>query len=161
MDTTIVLWIAAAVLVAAGVAGTILPVLPGAPLVLAGLVAAAWAEDFVYVGVSTLVVLAVLTALTYVIDLVTSALGAKRVGASKHAIWGAVLGALVGAFFGLVGVLLGPFVGAVAGELLAGRSVKQAGRVGVASWIGFVVGTLGKLALLFTMIGVFVLARFL
>ena len=156
-----VLWIVAVVLVVAGLAGTILPVLPGAPLVLAGLVAAAWAENFVYVGVPTLVLLAVLTALTYVIDLVTSALGAKRVGASKYAIWGAVLGGLVGAFFGIVGILLGPFVGAVAGELGAGRSVKQAGRAGVASWIGFVAGTLGKLALLFTMIGIFVLARFL
>jgi len=161
MDMTIVLWIVAVVLVVAGLAGTILPVLPGAPLVLAGLVAAAWAENFVYVGVPTLVLLAVLTALTYVIDLVTSALGAKRVGASKYAIWGAVLGGLVGAFFGIVGILLGPFVGAVAGELGAGRSVKQAGRAGVASWIGFVAGTLGKLALLFTMIGIFVLARFL
>ena len=156
-----VLWIVAVVLVVVGLAGTILPVLPGAPLVLAGLVAAAWAENFVYVGVPTLVLLAVLTALTYVIDLVTSALGAKRVGASKYAIWGAVLGGLVGAFFGIVGILLGPFVGAVAGELGAGRSVKQAGRAGVASWIGFVAGTLGKLALLFTMIGIFVLARFL
>jgi len=161
MDMTMVLWIVAVVLVVAGLAGTILPVLPGAPLVLAGLVAAAWAENFVYVGVPTLVLLAVLTALTYVIDLVTSALGAKRVGASKYAIWGAVLGGLVGAFFGIVGILLGPFVGAVAGELGAGRSVKQAGRAGVASWIGFVAGTLGKLALLFTMIGIFVLARFL
>jgi len=161
MDMTMVLWIVAVVLVVVGLAGTILPVLPGAPLVLAGLVAAAWAENFVYVGVPTLVLLAVLTALTYVIDLVTSALGAKRVGASKYAIWGAVLGGLVGAFFGIVGILLGPFVGAVAGELGAGRSVKQAGRAGVASWIGFVAGTLGKLALLFTMIGIFVLARFL
>lgn len=161
MDKSVVLWIVAVVLVVAGLAGTVLPVLPGAPLVLAGLVAAAWAENFLYVGVPTLVLLAVLTALTYVIDLITSALGAKRVGASKYAIWGAVLGALVGAFFGVAGVLLGPFVGAVAGELGAGRSVKQAGRVGVASWIGFVVGTLGKLALLFTMIGIFVLARFL
>ena len=161
MDMTIVLWIVAVVLVVAGLAGTVLPVLPGAPLVLAGLVSAAWAEDFKYVGVPTLVLLAVLTALTYVIDLITSALGAKRVGASKYAIWGAVLGGLVGAFFGIVGILLGPFVGAVAGELGAGRSAKQAGRAGVASWIGFVVGTLGKLALLFTMIGIFVLARFL
>jgi uncharacterized protein len=158
---TIVLWIAAVVLVLAGLAGTVLPVLPGAPLVLAGLVAAAWAEHFLYVGVPTLVLLAVLTALTYVIDLITSALGAKRVGASKYAIWGAVLGGVVGAFFGIAGILLGPFVGAVAGELGAGRTVKQAGRAGVASWIGFVVGTLGKLALLFTMIGIFVLARFL
>jgi uncharacterized protein YqgC (DUF456 family) len=161
MDKTVVLWIVAVVLVVAGLAGTVLPVLPGAPLVLAGLVAAAWAEDFKYVGVPTLVLLAVLTGLTYVIDLITSALGAKRVGASKYAIWGAVLGGLVGAFFGIAGVLLGPFVGAVAGELGAGCSVKQAGRAGVASWIGFVVGTLGKLALLFTMIGIFVLARFL
>jgi uncharacterized protein YqgC (DUF456 family) len=160
MDATVVMWIVAAVLVAVGLVGAVLPVLPGAPLVLAGLVVAAWAEDFAYVGVPTLILLGVLTALTYVIDLVTSALGAKRVGASKYALWGAVLGGLVGAFFGIPGILLGPFVGAVAGELVAGRSVKQAGKAGVASWIGFLVGTVGKLALLFAMIGVFVVARF-
>ena len=159
MDASIWLWILAGVLVVAGFVGVVAPVLPGAPLVLAGLIVAAWAEHFQYVGVLTLAVLGVLTALTFLVDIVASALGVKRVGASKRAGWGAMLGTLVGAFFGLTGILLGPFVGAVIGEFTVTRDAKQVGRAGVAAWIGFVVGTLGKLALMFTMVGVFVVAR--
>ena len=159
MDTTVWLWILAGALVVTGFIGVIAPVLPGAPLVLAGLIVAAWAENFAHVGVWTLIFLGVLTALTYVVDAVASAMGVKRVGASKQAIWGAVIGTTVGVFFGLAGILLGPFVGAVAGELLVTRDAKQVGRAGVAAWIGFIIGTIGKLALMFTMVGVFVIAR--
>jgi uncharacterized protein YqgC (DUF456 family) len=159
VDATLWLWILAGVLVVTGFVGVIAPVLPGAPLVLAGLIVAAWAEDFQHVGVWTLVFLGVLTALTYVVDAIAAALGVKRVGASKHAVWGAVIGTTVGVFFGLPGILLGPFVGAVAGELLVTRDARQVGRAGVAAWIGFIVGTLGKLALMFTMVGVFIVAR--
>jgi len=159
VDATVWLWILAGVLVVTGFVGVVAPVLPGAPLVLAGLIVAAWAEDFQHVGVWTLVFLGVLTALTYVVDAVAAALGVKRVGASKHAVWGAVIGTTVGVFFGLPGILLGPFLGAVAGELFVTRNAKQAGRAGIAAWIGFIVGTLGKLALMFTMVGVFIVAR--
>jgi uncharacterized protein YqgC (DUF456 family) len=76
------LWILAAVLVVAGFAGVVLPVLPGAPLVFAGLVVAAWAENFQYVGVWTLVVIGILMGLTYVVDAIAGVLGVKRVGAS-------------------------------------------------------------------------------
>jgi uncharacterized protein YqgC (DUF456 family) len=161
VDKSILLWILAAILVIAGFVGVVAPVLPGAPLVFAGLVVAAWAEGFRYVGVGTLVVIGILMGLTYVVDAVASALGVKRVGASKWAVWGAVIGTCVGVFFGVAGILLGPFAGAVAGELIARRDVAQAGRAGVAAWIGFVVGTLGKLAILFAMVGVFVLKRLL
>jgi uncharacterized protein len=159
VDATVWLWILAGVLVVTGFVGVVAPVLPGAPLVLAGLIVAAWAEDFQHVGVWTLVFLGVLTALTYVVDAIAAALGVKRVGASKHAVWGAVIGTTVGVFFGLPGILLGPFLGAVAGELFVTRNAKQAGRAGIAAWIGFIVGTLGKLALMFTMVGVFIVAR--
>jgi uncharacterized protein len=161
MGYAILLWILAAILVVAGFVGVVAPVLPGAPLVFLGLVAAAWAEDFQHVGVTTLAVIAVLMGLTYVVDAVAGALGVKRAGASRWAVWGAMVGTIVGVFFGLTGILLGPFVGAVVGELLARRSVVQAGRAGVAAWIGFIVGTLGKLAILFTMVGVFVVKRLL
>lgn len=158
-DKAFWLWIFAGVLVVTGFVGVIAPVLPGAPLVLAGLIVAAWAEDFQHVGVWTLVFLGLLTALTYVVDAIAAALGVKRVGASKHAVWGAVIGTMVGVFFGIPGILLGPFLGAVAGELFVSRDVKHVGRAGVAAWIGFIIGTLGKLALMFTMVGVFIVAR--
>jgi len=161
MAQSIILWTLAAICVVAGFIGVIAPVLPGAPLVFIGLVLAAWAENFQYVGWPALTICAVLLGLTYVVDAIASALGVKRVGASRLAMWGAVLGTVVGVFFGIAGILLGPFIGAVVGELIARRDVMQAGKAGVAAWIGFIVGTLGKLAIMFTMVGVFVVMRLL
>jgi uncharacterized protein YqgC (DUF456 family) len=156
-----VLWLVlAVVLVCVGVAGSVLPALPGVPLVFAGLLLAAWAGDFQQVTWVPLVVLGLLTVMSFVIDLAATALGAKRVGATKLAVLGAALGTLGGLFLGLPGLVLGPFVGAVAGELLSHGQVQQATRAGLATWMGLIFGTLAKLALVFTMLGVFALAYF-
>jgi uncharacterized protein YqgC (DUF456 family) len=104
------------------------------------------------------VVLGLLTLLSFVIDLAATALGAKRVGATKLAVVGAALGTLAGLFLGLPGLILGPFVGAVVGELMSHGQVQQATRAGIATWIGLLFGTLAKLALVFTMLGLFALA---
>jgi len=141
--------------------GLLLPVLPGPPLVFAGLLIAAWAEDFAYVGTGTLTLLAVLALLTYAVDFAATALGAKRFGASKRAVLGAAVGALVGLFFGLPGILLGPFIGAVIGELTAQRGLGDAGRAGIGATIGLALGVAGKLAIAFSMLGVFAAARIL
>jgi len=155
MDWTILWWIFAALIVATGFIGTIVPALPGVPIIFAGLVLAAWSTDFEPVGWGTLGVLGALTALSVMIDFLAAALGAKRLGASQWAFWGATLGAIAGMFFGLPGILLGPFVGAVAAELAAGSSTHQAGRSGYGVWVGVVVGTAAKLAIAFLMLGVF------
>ncbi len=161
METQLLLWLSAAVLIAVGIAGLILPLLPGIPLVFAGLVLLAWAENFAFVGWPTLALLGVLALLSYGVDFVASALGAKRFGASPRAIVGAVLGAVVGLFFGLPGVVLGPFAGAVIAEFSQRASVGAATRAGVGAVVGLVFGALLKVALAFTMIGVFVAARLL
>src|SRR5262245_34892437 len=155
------LWLAAIVCVVAGLAGLVLPALPGVPLVFAGLVLAAWAEHFAYVGPGMLVVLGLLAALTYVVDFLAGAFGARRFGASSRAVVGAALGGLVGLFFGIAGVLLGPFVGAVLGELSAQRSLGEAGRAGVGATLGLVIGLALKIALAVSMLALFVVARFL
>jgi uncharacterized protein YqgC (DUF456 family) len=155
------LWLLAALLIAVGFAGLILPVVPGIPLVYAGLVLLAWAEDFAYVGWITLTLLGVLALLSHGVDLLASALGAKKFGASPRAIWGAALGALAGLFFGLPGIVLGPFVGAVAGEFSRRGSVRAAMHAGVGATLGLLFGALLKIALAFTMVGVFVLDRLL
>jgi uncharacterized protein YqgC (DUF456 family) len=155
------LWVVlAVVLVCLGLAGSVLPALPGVPLVFAGLLLAAWAGDFEQVSWITLTVLGLLTVASFVIDLVATALGAKRVGATRLAIAGAALGTLGGLFLGLPGLVLGPFVGAVAGELMSHGQVQQATRAGLATWVGLIFGTLAKLALVFTMLGVFAFAYF-
>ena len=154
----ILLWILAVLLVVAGLAGTIIPGLPGAPLVLGGLVLAAAIDGFTHVGWPTWILLGLLGAASLGVDLLASALGARRFGASPRALLGAALGALVGLFFGLPGLLLGPFVGAVIGEYSARRNLRQAGRAGVGTFLGLVFGAAAKAALALAMVGVFAAA---
>jgi hypothetical protein len=150
-------FILSGVLIIAGIAGTVVPILPGVPLVFAGMLLAAWADHFQHVGPLTLTILGVLCVLALLIDFAAGLLGAKRVGASRRALWGASFGTLIGLFFGLPGLLLGPFLGAALGELSAGRELAHATRVGVGTWLGLLFGTLAKIALCFTMLGVFAL----
>ena len=155
MDWTILWWIFAALIVLIGLAGVVVPALPGIPIMFAGFILAAWSTDFEPVGWGTLGVLGALTVLSVMIDFLSAAFGAKRQGASPRAFWGATLGAIVGLFFGLVGIVLGPFIGAVAAEMSAGSGAHQAGRSGYGVWIGLVLGTAAKLAIAFLMLGVF------
>lgn len=155
------IWILATVLVLAGIAGTVFPALPGVALVFGGLLLAAWVDDFQRVTWITLVVLGLLTLASFVIDFLATVLGVQRVGATRLAIIGALIGTVVGIFFGLLGLIFGPFVGAVMGEFLSHGKMDQASRVGVATWIGLIFGTLAKIGLVFTMLGVFAAAYFL
>ncbi|MEP7011503.1 MAG: DUF456 family protein [Acidobacteriota bacterium] len=152
------LWVAAVALILVGLAGTVLPALPGTPLVFVGLLLAAWADGFTKVGWFPLVLLALLTAASLAVDFFASSLGAKKVGASRLAIAGSVVGGLVGFFFGLPGLFLGPFLGAALGEYISLRNLKQAGKVGLATWLGILFGTAAKIALAFTMLGLFIFA---
>jgi uncharacterized protein YqgC (DUF456 family) len=161
MAGSAVLYLLGAVLVAVGVAGTVLPALPGPILVFAGLLLAAWADGFAHVQTPALAVLGLLTAACYAVDLAATALGAKRVGASPRAMLGAALGSLAGLFFGLPGFLLGPFVGAVVGEYTVQRNLERAGRAGVGAWLGIALGAAAKLGLVFAMLGVFAAAWWL
>lgn len=160
MDMQTVYYVIAGLLMIVGVAGTVLPALPGLPIVFAGMLLAAWAGNFEQVGPVMLVVLGLLTVLSLAIDFMATALGASRVGASKLALAGAVVGTFAGLFFGPIGLLAGPFVGALAGELIHGREVRKATRVGFGTWMGILLGTALKLGLAFAMIGMFALAWF-
>ncbi len=150
------LWIASVLLIVVGVAGTVLPALPGTALVLAGIVLAAWIDDFTRVGATTIAIVSVLAVLSWVLDYVAGLLGARKVGASPMAIAGAAIGTVVGLFMGLVGVLFMPLVGAALGEFLEMRDHRRAVSVGVATWIGILVGLVAKVVLAFMMVGVFV-----
>ena len=154
----VVLWAVAVLLVVVGVIGIVLPALPGTVLIFAGLLVAAWADDFMRVGPLMLIVIAIVGIATYGVDFVATAMGAKHLGASKRAMAGAALGTLLGFFLGLPGIIIGPFLGAIAGELTVHRDWKRVGKAGVAAWIGFAVGTAVKVALAFLMIGLFAAA---
>jgi hypothetical protein len=146
-------------LVIAGLVGLVFPAMPGAPLIFAGLLLAAWSEDFKYVGLGTIIVIAVVALLTTGVDLWASMFGAKRFGASRRAVIGALLGTIVGLFLGFPGVVFGPFIGAVIGELLAQKNLRQASRAGIGATLGIVLGAALKLALAFAMVGIFFVAR--
>lgn len=161
MDPQTILWLSAALLIIIGLAGLLLPMLPGTPLVYAGLICAAWAEDFRYVGIWTLVALGVLTLLAYFIDFAATAFGAKRFGATPRAAIGAAIGLLAGFFLGFVGFIIGPFIGAVVGELLGRRSVTAASQAGIGATVGLLIGGAIKIALTFIMIGIFVFVRWI
>ena len=152
------LWILAIILMIVGALGIVLPALPGVPLIYAGMVLAASIDDFQRIGWITLTVLGLLTLIGFIVDFAASAMGAKRVGASARAVWGAVIGTVVGLFFGIPGLILGPFIGAVIGEITVHGKVGTAGKVGLATWIGLLFGTLFKLAIAFSMLGIFLFA---
>ena len=157
---TILLWVVAVALVLVGLAGIVLPALPGTVVIFAGLLIAAWADGFTRVGIGTLILIGVIGTASYFIDFVAAALGAKHMGASPRAVAGAALGTLLGLFFGLPGLIFGPLAGAILGELSAHRDWARAGRVGMAAWIGFAIGTAVKIALAFSMIAIFLAALF-
>jgi hypothetical protein len=153
-------WLVVVVLVAAGIAGNVLPILPGAPLVLGGLLLGAALDGFSRVGWWTMGILGALTVLSMVLDMVASAWGVKRLRASSWAVWGSVLGGLLGIVLGLWGVLLGPFVGAALGEFLyLGKSrqwqVWRSTQVGIAAWVGLAVGAALKIAVAVIMVALF------
>src|SRR5688572_1997063 len=154
MEPTFLL-VLAAVLVLVGLAGTVLPVIPGTLLVFGGLALAAWAQDFTRVGWVGLTIIGALGLLSLVADFVASLLGAKRVGASPMALVGAAIGAVVGLFLGIPGLILGPFLGAVLGEYVARGKLAQAGKVGVGTWLGLLVAAVTKVVIAFLMIGTF------
>lgn len=152
------LWSLSVLLILIGVAGTVLPALPGAPLVFAGVLLAAWIDDFARISGWTVAVVGVLALAAFAADFLAGLLGAKRAGASRLAIVGAAVGTVAGVVTGLWGLLFMPLVGAAVGQFMSDQDAVRAGRVGVATWIGLLVGTVAKVAIVFVMVGIFVAA---
>lgn len=150
----LLLYALAGLLVLVGLAGVVLPALPGVPFMFGGFLLLAWLDDFTRIGPTTLVVLGALTALTVLVDFAASVVGAQRVGASTLALAGAAIGTVLGLFGGLIGLLFMPLVGAAVGEFIARRDAVQAARVGMATWLGMVIGAVAKVAIAFMMLGV-------
>jgi len=150
----ILLWVIAGLLVLIGLAGVVLPALPGIPLVFGGLLMAAWLDGFERIGGVTLAVLGALAVLAWLIDFAASVIGAQRVGASPLALIGAAIGTVAGLFGGLIGLLFAPLAGAAIGEFIARRDAFQAARVGLATWLGMLLAAIAKVAIAFMMLGI-------
>lgn len=158
MEMTGLLWVLCVAMILAGLAGTILPMLPGTVLVWGGIVLGAWIDDFTRVSVTTVVVISLMGLLAWALDYAAGLLGAQKAGASKQALIGAAVGTVVGLFMGFVGVLFMPLVGAALGEFVAQKDQARAVKVGVSTWIGIMVGLIAKVVLAFMMVGLFAAA---
>ena len=155
MQVDTLLSVLGALLIVIGLAGAVVPVLPGIPLIFGGIWLIARVDHYSHLGVWWLAGIALVGAVGLMMDLLAAAFGAKRVGASPRAVWGALLGTLIGLFFGLPGLLLGPFFGAVLGVLSAGKTMQRGARVGVSTWVGLLIGTIIKLVSSVTMVALF------
>ncbi len=158
MQLDVLWWVLSALLIVAGIAGTVLPALPGPLFVLAGVVLAAWIDNFSHVGMAAVAIVAVLAVMGWILDYAAGMLGAQKAGASRQALIGAAIGTVVGLFMGFIGVLFMPLVGAAVGEYMARRDQKHALKVGVATWLGILAGLAAKVVIVFMMVGVFLTA---
>jgi uncharacterized protein YqgC (DUF456 family) len=154
----ILLYVLGAVSLAVGVAGVVLPALPGPPLIAVGAALIAWAGDFQRVGWGAVIAVAVISVVIFAVDTAATLLGAKAFGASKWAMLGGAIGLVVGLFLGPVGIIFGPAIGAVAFEYAKNPDFERAAKAGVGVMVGFVVGGAIKVALAFIAVGVVVLA---
>jgi uncharacterized protein YqgC (DUF456 family) len=148
-------YVLVALLLVAGLIGSVVPALPGTVLILAGAAVHAMATDFDPIGPGRLAILALLTVIAYGLDYVAGALGVKRFGGSRWAIAGAVVGALVGLFFSLPGLLLGPLLGALAAEYVYTRQLSSSARAALGTVVGLLVGAVAKVGVGLAMIGLF------
>ena len=155
----IILWIFVIALFLIGLVGTILPTLPGTILIFAGALVYGIFTGFEEVTLWVLAALAGISIGAQVLDYVAGAYGAKRFGASKYGIWGAIIGGILGLIIlNIVGLIVGVFLGAIVPEILLGQGLKESLRIGWGSLLGFLGGTLMKFILGLLMIGIFVIA---
>jgi uncharacterized protein YqgC (DUF456 family) len=145
----------ALLLMGIGMAGSVLPGLPGTPLILVAAIGHRLYFGDKGAGPVVLTVLVLLTVLSLGLDYAASIFGAKKFGATKRGIIGAVVGCLVGLFFGLPGVLLGPFLGALLFELIGGREFNESARAGLGASLGLLAGAAGKLFFCLLMMALF------
>jgi uncharacterized protein YqgC (DUF456 family) len=151
-------WLFAVVVMALGLIGTVIPILPGTTIILAAAVihrVVLGADRSL--GMSALIGMLALTLVTYVIDAAAGYMGAKRFGATRWGLIGCAAGALIGLFFGLPGLFVGPVVGAIAGELIAGKRIMKAGRAGWGTFLGSLAGMIAKLFIGLIMIVIFLM----
>ena len=154
----IFVWSVAILFILVGLAGTIVPLLPGTTLILIGILLQKWLLPDT-LGWTVIGWIAVFWLLSVAADLGCTLLGTKLFGGSKWGMAGATGGALVGMFFSLPGMILGSILGTVAAEkLISKRTHEDALRSGAGAAVGFVLSTVAKLGCAAVMVGLYVLS---
>jgi uncharacterized protein YqgC (DUF456 family) len=158
---TILLAILCFILMAAGLLGIFLPILPGVPLAWLGLFIYAIGTGFDRISILTTVVFFILMLLSLLLDLLAPMLGASKYRASRYGIISAFIGLIIGIIaFGFWGIIVGPFAGAFLGELITKRPPRQAFRSAIGTFLGFIAGSLIKTILVLIMLGFFIASLF-
>lgn len=140
-----------------GLAGIVLPILPGIPLIFAAAFLFALITDYTYIGWSAIGIFAALTGVGLILDWLSTAYGVKKMGGSWMGMLGAVIGMLAGLFTaGFAGLIIGSFIGAFVLEMAAGKNQQQAFRAGIGGFIGFIAGGFLKFVIGTIIIGTFV-----
>ena len=161
MATSVLVMIAVFILIILGIAGTVLPMLPGIPLIFVSIAAYGWYEGFHHVTPKYLVILAGLAIISVFVEYLATTLGAKYFGSSKKGMWGAFIGTFIGLFiFPPLGILIGPFAGAAIGEYLELNDLEKAVKVGIGTVAGLFSGMIFKLVLAVAMAISFVVVIF-
>lgn len=152
-------WTIIILLIVVGLIGTVLPLLPGSTLILAGAVVhkLAFPDGPHTLSWWVIVGMFILMLFSYAIDFVSGAVGAKYFGATRWGAVGGFIGAIVGLFFGLPGIFIGPLVGVLAGEIIGGKQLVAAGKSTWGTLLGTTAGMMAKLVIAFVMVGIFVL----
>ena len=143
-----------------GVIGIVAPAIPSLPVVWAGVLFFALMTNFATVDVRVIVITGVIAAVGTLLDFAANAIGAKKFGATRWGIAGAIGGSIIGIAFGPLGIIAGAFLGALALEFAKDQQTTRALHAGVGTFIGFLFGTLAKIVLAFVMIGMFFAAVF-
>ncbi len=142
-----------------GIAGSVLPALPGPPLSYAGMLLLHFSGVVVF-STATLVLWALIVVAVQILDFIIPAVGTKKLGGSKYGVWGCSIGLVLGLFAGPLGILVGPFAGAVIGELLKTRDLRLSMKAGAGAFLGFLAGTLIKVGMALSMIAVSIASIF-
>jgi uncharacterized protein len=155
MDMLTAVGFVVGVLFVVGLVGSLIPWVPGPLFILGGAVLWAFATEFAEIGVGRLAILTGLALLTFLLNFVAGAAGARRYGGSRWGVIGAVVGAVVGLFFGPFGLLICPVAGAVTGELLHGADLEGSVRSGFGAAVGLLAGILADFVISLVMVGLF------
>ncbi|MBI1737457.1 MAG: DUF456 domain-containing protein [Candidatus Rokubacteria bacterium] len=155
-ETLVAVHVLVGLMMLLGLAGAVIPVLPGPPLILLGALLYALATGWTPVGVGRLVILATLTVVASVAGHLGTVMGAKRAGGSRWAVIGALAGGVVGIAFAPLGLIVGPLAGAIAGELFRTGELRESIRTGVGAAVGVLAGAVLQFALALVMVALFV-----
>ena len=154
------IWAVTGLLLLIGLLGSVVPSMPGLPIIFGAILLFAFLTDFTSVGVGFVVATGAITALMQVLDYLAGAWGVKKLGGTGWGIAGSLIGSILGFIFAgaFVGMFLGAFGGAFLGELLgAGQRLSASFKIGLGSILGLLAGTLIRIVVAVAMVVTFIL----